>query len=266
MIKYFGGKSKLIKYFIPYLPTNINKIIEPFVGGGSCTLEFSKLYPNIEKVINDIDYNLITFYKIVENSDLNELSKWFEIQRNSLTLDKVKEFRNILKTNNISQIERAFIYYTCDYCGYGGQAYATPTQDKFNQYKSRNIYKDLQRCKNTLRNCKIYNQDYTNINFENSFYYCDPPYYKVARPYYGYNGINHKGFNHEEFNKWITKIGENNKVMISYDDSDHIRELYKNWNIIEIPKNTIAYSPKNKNSVTVITNELLILNYKKGEI
>ena len=53
----------------------------------------------------------------------------------------------------------------------------------------------------------------------------------------------------------------NNKIMISYEDSETIRELYKDWNIVEIDKNTINYNPRTKKSDTIKTNELLIMNY-----
>ena len=35
MIKYRGGKSKEIKYFEDYIPSDYSRFIEPFVGGGA---------------------------------------------------------------------------------------------------------------------------------------------------------------------------------------------------------------------------------------
>lgn len=38
MIKYYGGKTRLVKIFEKYLPTeNFENIIDLFVGGGCCT-------------------------------------------------------------------------------------------------------------------------------------------------------------------------------------------------------------------------------------
>jgi hypothetical protein len=53
----------------------------------------------------------------------------------------------------------------------------------------------------------------------------------------------------------------NNKIMISYEDSETIRELYKDWNIVEINKNTTNYNPRTKKSDIIKTDELLIMNY-----
>ena len=50
MIKYYGGKTRLIKIFEKYLPTeNFENIIDLFVGGGCCTelLEKNMVQNNI---------------------------------------------------------------------------------------------------------------------------------------------------------------------------------------------------------------------------
>jgi DNA adenine methylase len=221
---------------------------------------------NQHYIINDIDENLINFYKIVENSDLNELTNYFELNREKYNLEQIKGFREILKNKLFeNEIEWAFYYYTCVYCGYGGKPYATPTKDKYSNYAKRDIKKDLQKCKNSLCNfdIDILNKEYKNIIFSNSFYYCDPPYCKVgATEYYGQNGENHKNFNHEDFFNFVNMLSNmNNKIMISYEDSEPIRKLYKNWNIIGIDKNTTNYNPKTKKSDIIKTNELLIMNY-----
>lgn len=59
MIKYRGGKSKEIKYFEDYMPSDYSRFIEPFVGGGAV---FFYLEPS-HAVINDLNDRLIQFYK-----------------------------------------------------------------------------------------------------------------------------------------------------------------------------------------------------------
>jgi len=59
-----GGKSKLKKRIIAEIPPH-KTYVEPFVGGGS--VFFAK--PLAEKnVINDLDKNLINFYKDLKNN------------------------------------------------------------------------------------------------------------------------------------------------------------------------------------------------------
>lgn len=267
MIKYYGGKKCLGKIIENYLPlTQCETFVDLFVGGGSITdclcTKFAKT------VINDKDENLINFYRCIKNYPFNETLAFFEEQRQKVSFEEIKDFRKRLNSGVIlSNLEKAFYYYTCVYCGYGGKPYATPTTDKFNQYKRRNIKKDLTLCKNTLSLCDIYCEDYREIIYTQAFYYADPPYAKVGdNKYYGSNGKNHKEFNHLEFNEFIKDIAKDNCVMISYEDSEFIRDLYKGWNIIPLPKNTINYNPGKKQSETIKTNEVLILSYSPSII
>lgn len=177
------------------------------------------------------------------------------------TFDEIKQYRKILKEEKDEYL-KAFYYYTCVYCGYGGKPYASPTKDKFNQYKKRNVSKDLILCRDTLFNCELRNEDYKNIKYSNCLYYCDPPYNNVGdNTYYGYNGNNHKNFNHLEFYEYISEISKTNKIIISYEDSEEIQNIYKNFNIHKINKKTINFNPNNKKNETLQTNELLITNY-----
>ena len=67
MIKYRGGKSKEIKFFEEYIPSDYNRYIEPFVGGGAV---FFYLEPQ-NSIINDLNEKLIQFYRGVKNNYLN---------------------------------------------------------------------------------------------------------------------------------------------------------------------------------------------------
>lgn len=105
-------------------------------------------------------------------------------------------------------------------------------------------------------------KDYSEIKLKNFLYYCDPPYYKVGdNTYYGLKGKSHKDFDHIRFFEYITNIAKENKVIISYEDSEPIRELYKDWNIVGLSKKTVNFNPNNKNNETLKTPELLIMNY-----
>ena len=91
MIKYRGGKSKEIKYFEDYIPSDYSRFIEPFVGGGAV---FFYLEPS-HAVINDLNDRLIQFYKGVKNnysSFRNEIDKISQIyKRNQLEYEVLKQ-------------------------------------------------------------------------------------------------------------------------------------------------------------------------------
>lgn len=70
---YVGDKYKLMPEIKKYMPSNINKYIEPFVGGGSSFLNVqAKKY-----IVNDIDSAIINIHKMLYNNSNNK-EKFFE--------------------------------------------------------------------------------------------------------------------------------------------------------------------------------------------
>lgn len=59
MIKYRGGKSKEISHFINNTPSEYNRYIEPFFGGGAL---YFYLEPQ-NAIINDVNTKLYSFYQ-----------------------------------------------------------------------------------------------------------------------------------------------------------------------------------------------------------
>lgn len=261
MIKYYGGKIWLSKTIENYLPKNgnINCFVDLFVGGGSISDTLCNVYEKC--IVNDMDENLINLYRVVKEGDMEKIIEIFEKLREETLFEDVRKLKQSLDCET-NKIFRAFNYYTCVYCGYGGKPYASPTRDKYNQYKRRNIRKDIEFIYKTISKCEIYSKDYSDIIYNNCLYYCDPPYNKVGdNTYYGLKGKTHKDFDHLKFYNYIKEISKNNYTIISYEDSRPIRELYKDFNIISISKKTVNFNPNSKNNETLQTNELLIMNY-----
>jgi DNA adenine methylase len=66
---YVGDKFKLIAEIKEFFPKNINKFIEPFVGGGSVFLNTDAN----QYLINDIDKNIYELHKFLCNQSKNQL-------------------------------------------------------------------------------------------------------------------------------------------------------------------------------------------------
>lgn len=69
---YVGDKFRLIAEIKKYFPKNINKFIEPFVGGGTVFLNINAN----QYFLNDIDTNVINLHKLLNNQ--NNLSDFLE--------------------------------------------------------------------------------------------------------------------------------------------------------------------------------------------
>src|SRR5690349_16252385 len=63
-LKWAGGKSQMISELLKFAPTEYNKYIEPFIGGGA--LYFSLNHSNC--IISDLNEELVTTYKQVKEN------------------------------------------------------------------------------------------------------------------------------------------------------------------------------------------------------
>jgi len=132
-------------------------------------------------------------------------------------------------------------------------------------FYKRFTYSSIERVKNIaplLKNTIITNYDYQKVieePGENVFIFLDPPYYSATKSaLYGKNGKLHKHFDHERFAQVMRKT--NHKWLITYDDSEYIRDLFSFANIISWDL-TYGMRNVNKNS-NQIGKELFILNYE----
>jgi DNA adenine methylase len=93
LIKWAGGKSGEIKYIEDMLP-KFDRYIEPFFGGGAL---FFDLKPK-KAIINDISYELITFYTLLkENTSRNKFKE--ELYKYVETWEKINVYMKVFGDN-----------------------------------------------------------------------------------------------------------------------------------------------------------------------
>ena len=77
-IKWAGGKEKELPIILKNLPSNFDRYIEPFVGGGA-------VYLNINcknSVINDKSDELMLLYKMIKKGDKDFIKSLNDINKN----------------------------------------------------------------------------------------------------------------------------------------------------------------------------------------
>ena len=87
---------------------------------------------------------------------------------------------------------------------------------------------------------KVYDRD-------SSFFYCDPPYYKTEK----YYDVVFSEADHERLRKCLGGI--RGKFLLSYNDCEYIRELYRGFVIEEVERSNNLTSGRYR--------ELIIRNY-----
>ena len=92
-IRYPGGKSKAVKKLYEYMPL-MNKYTEwrePFLGGGSMSIEMSKRYPDMKIWVNDLYPALFTFWTVLQSDGENMCEKLIPVSYTHLTLPTNRE-------------------------------------------------------------------------------------------------------------------------------------------------------------------------------
>ncbi|WP_434337583.1 DNA adenine methylase [Mycoplasma capricolum] len=118
--------------------------------------------------------------------------------------------------------------------------------DKLNQYN-----KILQTINITHFDYKQLLENIINNKNKITKLYADPPYFNKT-------GMYKNSFNiqdHIDLYNLLSELKSQTKIVISYNDEPFIKELYKNWTIVEINKtNTSGILKKKKITELLITN------------
>lgn len=247
-VKWAGGKTGLIDSLIPFVPRNFNSYFEPFVGGGALFfyLKNQKILNSKKKYINDKNSELINAYKQIQINP-HEVLEELEILKKKHNKETFYKIRNLDRNSNfysLSENFRAarFIYLnkTCynGLCRYNSKGhFNTP----MGSYKNPKIYdKELIfSVHKALKNALITNDDFEMISLKakkGDFIYFDPPYFPLNKTSNFVNYTDNFSANEQIRLYELFKIldFEGVKVLQSNSNTKFIKELYKDFEIIEI--------------------------------
>jgi len=250
-IRYAGGKSRAIKHITPYV-INVNKIVSPFLGGGSLEVHWASL--GKEVVGYDLFDVLVNFWNVLLNNKEELVEKLKEISPTSEEYSRIKEIlmkwdntQEMLKdwktdhykrdeVINLDNITAAAYYYFNHntsygpgYLGWGSSVYLTEKKwndmiDKISKFE--------------LPNLSVAQGSFEEIipNHNEDFLYLDPPYYlekdsdnKMFTGIYPMRNIpiHHDGFDHELLRDLLKK--HKGGFILSYNNCETIREYYKEF-------------------------------------
>jgi DNA adenine methylase len=284
LFKWSGGKRKEIKIFEKYYPdfvknSNDYKFIEPFFGGGAVYWSLNAK----ENIINDIDFDLINFLKIVKYNSNELISMTTELSekiKEITTLEKegkysipeaktlrgvfYYEWRNKDRENGLhilTPLERAFRFIFVNQLAFNGMRRFNKKGEfniPYGNYKTFN-FNIVEDHINLLRKTEINCGSYKDIMFLNdtkdTFIYLDPPY---TREFKTYSHGNVFGDEQQIELSDVFKSMKHAKVMIIINKDDFTTELYKDY-----IKHTydLRYSTNIKNRYDNNVQHLVICNY-----
>jgi DNA adenine methylase len=250
LISRVGGKSRQKKeIFKRWLPTEYyNTYVEPFLGGGNIAMEA----PVVKKMIaGDSDTNVINIFNDFKKID-PEVFRNFDFTRPSRK--KWQQLKHDLPKEK-DPIKRLYsnLYIRLFSFAGKGQNYIK-TNGRYTKLK-----KNIEKYQDILNNFTIVKKDYKYLikkyDSPKTFFYLDPPYYKVYSSAYETGEIDH-----QELFDLLDNI--KGYFLLSYNDVPYIRKLYKDYYITKfISKQTVIDT-----GALNLVSELLISNYKINSV
>ena len=222
-LAYIGGKSKLFKQIIPLIPAH-RTYVEVFCGAAWI---FYGKEPSKTEVINDLDGDLISFYRVVSNH-LEEFIKQYKWCLSSR--EWFQDWNDQLKGRGLTDIQRAARYYYTQRLAYGGRvrnrSYGVQT-DGPPRINLLRIEEEMSEIHLRLTGVHIENLPWkdliTRYDGPDVFFYCDPPYYKCRD--YKHN------FTLKDFKALAKHLaGIKGKFMLSINDHPDMRQVFRDFN------------------------------------
>lgn len=284
-IPYVGGKRAMREIILKSFPLQYRRYIEVFGGGAS--ILFAKQKEKFE-VYNDFNGDLVNMFRCIKERPLALLKtlKFFPLhsrQDFSILLDFLngdepkypyqkeemqiaeeyfdkrdeEEIKNILNEKvKLYDVERAATFYKLIRYSYGSAGKSFGGQP----VNLSSTLELLSAAAFRLREAVIENKDFEDLIKQydrlESFFYLDPPYVETE----GHYMVDFPKENHIRLFKTLSEI--KGKFLLSYNDCEFIKELYKDYTIVEHTRaNPLAHRYDSGSQF----KELLIANYDINE-
>lgn len=266
-IRYPGGKRRLLRYIIPYLPLREairGKYIEPFVGGGAV---FFALNPR-RAVLSDINKELIDLYLGIKYrpSEVWQIFSGFPTTKEGYYRVRDHQF----ETDNLAY-KAARILYLNRTCfkgmwrhnasgnfnvGYGGQDRRWVVSEKTLSTVSRR-----------LKNARLKSEDFQKVidsSSHDDFIFVDPPYSpskkEISHDHYVYSRFTYSRFVYDDHVRLATALKRATqrgvRWLLTTSSHEDIVSLFKDHAIVRFSKGA-AGKPR---IISEFSGEVLIFN------
>lgn len=222
LLRYPGGKTRGVEFITSFFPPKLNKLLSPFLGGGS--IELSVAARGTQVIGYDVFAPLVEFWQCLQSQPAalaKQVEKYYPLSKQS--------FYDLQKTQTDfkTSLERAAVYYVLNRSSFSGSTLSggmSPSHPRF----TLTAIERLRYFHNP--NFTVRKADFKEslTKHPNVFSYLDPPYC-IKNSLYGKNGNAHKDFDHEGLAQILHK---REHWILSYNDCEEIRGLYEGFHIL----------------------------------
>ncbi len=228
--RYPGGKFYALHQLAPFwVNCPHDEYREPFVGGGSVFFTKEKSQYNI---INDIDTELTTTYRIMQNPITRQ--QLLDMVKNEIA--SKERWKEVYEFEPKNELELAYRYFYLNRTSFSGKL-SSPAwgyREKRSLPPSRWCERIIP-CGEKLEGVDVFNTDFEEVikmpsKGKKVLMFIDPPYYKPSkRKHYRY------GFDVSDHERLSNVLKETTySFFLTYEDAPEIRELYDWANIYEM--------------------------------
>jgi DNA adenine methylase len=271
LIKWVGGKHKLLEHIIPHFPKEINNYHELFLGGGSVLLgvlsQINDKKIKIKGKIYAYDFNpvLIAFYKAIQSNWKQLYDTIMKIKKAGEKVDDKEYYyyiRQVYNSRDDTDMARVAEFVYLNKTGFRGLfrlnksgGYNVP----YGNYKKPGIAdpKEFEKVSQLIKEVTFICKDFEEVKIRSKkdFVYMDPPY--VPEKKNSFTAYSKLGFIEDKHNALFDKcIKMKCKWVMSNSNTDHVKEKLKKFNIKEIE----ARRAINSKNPAAKTKEVVIYN------
>ncbi|PRN07365.1 restriction endonuclease subunit M [Pseudomonas sp. LLC-1] len=256
IIPWMGGKRRLADRLIPLFPPH-ECYVEVFAGGAA--LFFMRPQPAPVEVLNDLNGDLVTLYRVVQNH-LEEFVRQFKW---ALSSRQIFEWQKMTRPETLTDIQRAARFFYLQQHAFGGkdagQTFGTATTGP--AINLLRIEENLSVAWQRLAGTYIENLSWLDCaeryDRAHTFFYMDPPYWQTA----GY-GLDFPFKEYECMADFMRSC--KGRVMVSINDHPGIRRAFEGFHFESL---NIRYSNTNqRRGKADVFGELVIMNWKPNRM
>lgn len=245
---WIGGKNYLKKEIVSRFPKDVSKYVEVF-GGAAWVLFYQDQHAEME-IYNDYNNELVNLFRCVKYH-CKELQREMQYVLNSREF--FNDFKEQYQVRGLTDIQRAARFFMIMKTSYGSNRknYGCIKKD------INAMVQYLDRIQERLSKVVIENKDFEDLmkvyDRTDTLFYLDPPYYGTEK----YYQVEFTQEDHLRLKAVIESL--KGKFVLSYNDCEEIRELYKDYGVEEITRSHNLHSRYQNKEHNY--KELLIKNY-----
>jgi DNA adenine methylase len=230
-LRYAGGKSLAVGYVVERIPSQVNKIVSPFFGGGSVEIACAN-----ELGMNVVGYDVFDILCAYWQAQIEAPEKLYaslkRLKPNRDTFKKIKERlkQHWVEGKELSPMDLAVHYYFNSNTSYGPHFLGWPSDVYLNDVRYQKLIAKVRDFSAPTLKVRCAPFEKSIPRHKNDFLYCDPPYYldegKMFVGMYPHRNfpVHHVGFDHEKLRDLL--LSHKGGFVLSYNDCDVIRDWY----------------------------------------